>query len=71
MNILSDSLYLDPFRYGNPTKLILGISRESLNHPVLVIEIVALQPLKMLIQIIIEACREQVQCMSFLKVIRI
>jgi hypothetical protein len=58
MNILSDSLYLDPFSYGNPTKLIHGISRESLNHPVLVIVIVALQPLQMLIQIIIEACRE-------------
>ena len=58
MNILSDSLDLHPFSYGDPTKLTLGIFRESLNHPVLVVVIVALQLFKMLIQIIIETCGE-------------
>ena len=58
MNVLSDSLNLDPFSYCHPTILALGISWESLNSPILIVIIVALQPIKMLIQIIIEACRE-------------
>lgn len=58
MNILSDCLDLDPFSYGDAAKLNFGISWESLNHPVLIVVIVGLQPIKMLVQVIIEACRE-------------
>jgi len=50
VNILSYSLNSDAFSDSYSSKLVLRHSRESLNDPIFIVEVLALKPLIMLLK---------------------